>query len=144
VHATSVGGVHPALIEAMSHARAIACSDTRENRETLGEAGLYYSVGSAEECAGAIRRLASDAELRAETDLFRKRLAEGETVVTRWTATGTNEGELMGMPPTGKQATTAGININRVSGGKLVEGWGLFDQLGLLQQIGAVPVPTRV
>jgi steroid delta-isomerase-like uncharacterized protein len=70
--------------------------------------------------------------------------AEGETVVTRWTATGTNEGELMGIPATGKQATTAGVNINRISGGKLVEGWGLFDQLGLLQQIGAVPTPTRV
>jgi steroid delta-isomerase-like uncharacterized protein len=73
-----------------------------------------------------------------------EQFAEGETVVTRWTATGTNEGELMGMPATGKQATTAGININRISGGKLIEGWGLFDQLGLLQQIGAVPTPTRV
>jgi steroid delta-isomerase-like uncharacterized protein len=80
-------------------------------------------------------------DLRITVD---EQFAEGETVITRWTATGTNEGELMGMPATGKQATTAGININRISGGKLVEGWGLFDQLGLLQQIGAVPTPTRV
>jgi steroid delta-isomerase-like uncharacterized protein len=80
-------------------------------------------------------------DLRITVD---EQFAEGETVVTRWTAIGTNEGELMGMPATGKQATTAGININRVSGGKLVQGWGLFDQLGLLQQIGAVPIPTRV
>ena len=80
-------------------------------------------------------------DLRITVD---EQFAEGETVVTRWTATGTNEGELMGMPATGKQATTAGININRISGGKLVEGWGLFDQLGLLQQLGAVPVPTPV
>jgi len=80
-------------------------------------------------------------DLRITVD---EQFAEGETVVTRWTATGTNEGELMGIPATGKQATVAGININRVSGGKLVEGWGLFDQLGLLQQIGAVPTPTRV
>lgn len=80
-------------------------------------------------------------DLRLTVD---EQFAEGDTVVTRWTATGTNEGELMGMPATGKQATTAGININRVSGGKLIEGWGLFDQLGLLQQIGAVPVPTPV
>ena len=71
-------------------------------------------------------------------------IAEGETVVTRWTATGTHEGELMGIPPTGKQATTPGININRISRGKLVDGWGIFDQLGLLQQIGAVPVATQV
>ena len=80
-------------------------------------------------------------DLRITVD---EQIVEGETVVTRWTATGTNEGELMGIPATGKQATTAGININRISGGKLVEGWGLFDQLGLLQQIGAVPTPTRV
>ena len=80
-------------------------------------------------------------DLRITVD---EQFAEGETVVTRWTATGTNEGELMGMAATGKQATTAGININRISGGKLVEGWGLFDQLGLLQQIGTVPVPTSV
>lgn len=73
-----------------------------------------------------------------------EQIAEGESVVTRWTATGTHEGELMGMAATGKQATTAGINVNRVAGGKLVEGWGLFDQLGLLQQLGVVPVPTRV
>ena len=80
-------------------------------------------------------------DLRITVD---EQFAEAETVVTRWTATGTHEGELMGIPATGKQATTAGININRVSDGKLVEGWGLFDQLGLLQQIGAVPVPTSV
>ncbi len=80
-------------------------------------------------------------DLRLSVD---EQIAEGETVVTRWTATGTHEGELMGMPATGKQATTAGINIDRVAGGKLVGGWGIFDQLGLLQQIGAVPVPTRV
>ena len=80
-------------------------------------------------------------DLRITVD---EQFAEGETVVTRWTATGTNEGELMGLPATGKQATTAGININRISGGKLVEGWGLFDQLGLLQQLGVVPTPTRV
>ena len=80
-------------------------------------------------------------DLRITVD---EQIAEGETVVTRWTATGTHDGELMGIPATGKQATTAGVNINRISGGKLVEGWGLFDQLGLFQQLGAVPAPTRV
>jgi steroid delta-isomerase-like uncharacterized protein len=80
-------------------------------------------------------------DLRITVD---EQIAEGDIVVTRWTASGRNDGELMGMPATGKQATTAGVNINRISGGKLVEGWGLFDQLGLLQQLGAVPAPARV
>jgi steroid delta-isomerase-like uncharacterized protein len=73
-----------------------------------------------------------------------QQIAEGDTVVTRWTATGTHQGDLMEMPATGKQAITAGININRIAGGKLVEGWGLFDMLGLLQQIGAIPTVARV
>jgi steroid delta-isomerase-like uncharacterized protein len=73
-----------------------------------------------------------------------EQIAEGDIVVTRWTGTGTHEGELMGIPATGKQVTTAGINIDRIAGGKLVAGWALFDQLGLLQQIGAIPVPARV
>ncbi len=73
-----------------------------------------------------------------------EQIGEGDVVVNRWTATGTHEGELMGIAATGKQATTAGININRISGGKLVQGWGIFDQLGLLQQIGAIEVPARV
>jgi steroid delta-isomerase-like uncharacterized protein len=80
-------------------------------------------------------------DLRIDID---EQIAEGDIVVTRWTATGTHQGDLMGMPPTGKQATTAGININRVADGKLVAGWGIFDQLGLLQQLGAIPTATAV
>jgi len=80
-------------------------------------------------------------DLMVKVDLI---IGEGKFVVGRWTATGTHEGDLMGIAATGKQATTAGININRISGGKLVQGWGIFDQLGLLQQIGAISVPARI
>ena len=66
-------------------------------------------------------------------------LADGDKVVTRWTATGTHTGDLMGIPPTGKQVKVPGITIDRLKGDKIVEYWSLFDQLGLLQQIGAVP-----
>ena len=66
-------------------------------------------------------------------------VAEGDKVVTRWTATGTHRGELMGMPPTGKSVRVTGITINRLEGGKIVEEWGTFDQLGMLQQLGAIP-----
>jgi steroid delta-isomerase-like uncharacterized protein len=66
-------------------------------------------------------------------------IAEGDKVVTRWTATGTHKGELMGIAPTGKHATTTGVNIERYEGGKVVEGWSNYDMLGLLQQLGVVP-----
>ena len=66
-------------------------------------------------------------------------IAEGEKVTSRYTFRGTHQGELMGMPPTGKQVTVTGIIINRIAGGQSVEGWLNFDALGLLQQIGALP-----
>lgn len=68
-------------------------------------------------------------------------IAEGDKVVTRWTATGTQTGELMGIPPTGKKVTVTGFDINRFSGGKIVEHWGEFDEMGMMQQLGVVPTP---
>jgi steroid delta-isomerase-like uncharacterized protein len=68
-------------------------------------------------------------------------VAEGDKVVTRWTARGTNTGELMGMPPTGKKAVVTGMDISRMANGKIAETWGQFDALGMLQQIGAIPKP---
>lgn len=66
-------------------------------------------------------------------------LAEGDIVVARWTGTGTHDGDLMGIAPTGAEVTVMGMEMYRVSDGKLVEGWELFDTLGMLQQLGAIP-----
>ena len=68
-------------------------------------------------------------------------IAEGDKVVNRVTARGTHQGELMGIPPTGKQMTVSGITIDRVAGGKLVESWATWDFLGLMQQLGVIPAP---
>jgi steroid delta-isomerase-like uncharacterized protein len=66
-------------------------------------------------------------------------VAEGEYVVTRWTARGTHDGELFGIPATGRSVTTTGISVERVVDGKIVEDNTVWDALGLMQQIGAVP-----
>ena len=66
-------------------------------------------------------------------------VAEGETVVTRFTARGTHNGDLGGVAPTGKEVTVAGISIDRFEGGKCVEQWQSFDELAMMQQIGAIP-----
>lgn len=73
-------------------------------------------------------------DLRIDVDDI---FAEGEQVVVRWTASGTHKGNHLGIPPTGKKARFTGIAIARVKDGKIVEGWNAFDQLGMLQQIGA-------
>ena len=72
-----------------------------------------------------------------------EQVAEGNMVVTRWTGQGTHNGELAGLPPTGKPATVVGMGVDRIEDGKIVESWGLFDQLGMLQQLGVIPVQAQ-
>ncbi len=67
-------------------------------------------------------------------------VAEGDKVVTRWTATGTHQGEFFGIAPTGRRIEMTGISIERFDeGGKLVEEWPEYNLLGVLRQLGAVP-----
>ena len=66
-------------------------------------------------------------------------VAEGDRVATRWSARGTHENTFMGIPGTGKKVTVTGINITRHKDGKSVEGWGEWDKLGMMQQLGAIP-----
>jgi steroid delta-isomerase-like uncharacterized protein len=66
-------------------------------------------------------------------------IAEGDKVVTRWTARATHTGEFQGLAPTGRQGVVTGIWIDRVANGKFVESWSIFDELGMLQQLGVIP-----
>jgi len=71
-----------------------------------------------------------------------KEIADGEYVVQHLRAIGTNTGELMGMPATGKKANTTGAMTTKFdNNGKIVEVWSFFDNLGLMQQLGVVPTP---
>jgi steroid delta-isomerase-like uncharacterized protein len=66
-------------------------------------------------------------------------IACGDKVVERFTASGTHEGEIMGIAPTGRTVTLPGINIFRLQDGRIAERWGKLDMLGFMQQLGAVP-----
>ena len=66
-------------------------------------------------------------------------IAEGQTVMARWSCRGTHKGDLSGIAPTGKQFTISGVSIARIAGGKMAEGWINWDALGLMQQLGVVP-----
>ena len=70
-------------------------------------------------------------------------VAEGDLVATRWTSTGTHDGEFMGFEPTERQATIGGMTFLRFKGGEIVEGWTQLDTLGLMKAIGAVPESVR-
>ncbi len=67
-------------------------------------------------------------------------IAEDDKVVTRWTTRATpDKGDMMSVPPTGKQIEVTGITVNRICGGKIAEDWTVWDSLGLLRQLGTVP-----
>jgi len=66
-------------------------------------------------------------------------IAEGDWVTTHFTSHGTHQGELMGIPATGKEFTFSGVFTSRIVDGRFVEDWSYADDLGLLQQLGVAP-----
>lgn len=69
-------------------------------------------------------------------------IADGDKVATRWTGRGTHDGEIAGIAPTGKEVTVTGLTITRLEDDLVVEDWTNWDTLGMLVQLGAVPVPA--
>lgn len=70
-------------------------------------------------------------------------MADGDFVVSRYTATATDTVGYLGMPPTGKSIKTAAIQIFRFADGKIVESWAARDDLGTLQQLGHLQGLTK-
>ncbi len=68
-------------------------------------------------------------------------IAAGDRVALRWRIEGSHQGELMGIPPTGKHINVTGAVIERYVDGKMAEHWEIFDQVGMLQQLGVIPTP---
>lgn len=64
--------------------------------------------------------------------------AEGDKVAIRMTWRGTHTGEFYSIAPTGKHVNVTSIGIDRIANGKIVEGWGEVDLLGLYQQLGVI------
>lgn len=70
-------------------------------------------------------------------------LADGDTVVARTSAHGTQTGEFQGIPATGAAVTSSAIALYRLAGGKVVEQWLEYDRLGTLQQLGVIPAHVQ-
>jgi steroid delta-isomerase-like uncharacterized protein len=85
---------------------------------------------------GVFRTAFPDGKLTIE-DL----IVEGDKVVSRITYRGTQTGDMMGIPPTGKPVTVSAMIMDQIADGKIVESWRLFDQMGMMQQLGLVPAP---
>ncbi len=70
-------------------------------------------------------------------------IAEGDRVVVRLMCRGTHKGEFMGISPTGREGKVTSISILHFAGAKVVERWNSTDNLGILQQLGVVPLPGQ-
>jgi predicted ester cyclase len=70
-------------------------------------------------------------------------IAEGDKVVTRYTFSGTHQGEFMDIPATGKPVKIKCIWIHRLANNRIVEGkeWGVIDTFGMMRQLGVVNNP---
>jgi steroid delta-isomerase-like uncharacterized protein len=104
---------------------------------------VFHDLGSAEDIRGrdGLKQFArmyrtACPDLQCTVDEV---MAEGDKVALRWVSRGTHKGDLMGIAPTGKQVTFRGIQMQRISKGKIEEEWAGFNTLGALQEIGAVP-----
>jgi steroid delta-isomerase-like uncharacterized protein len=72
---------------------------------------------------------------------FDETLVAGDTIVTRWTMTGTNTGPLQGLPPSGQPVRLQGVAISRMVDGKTVEVWQHYNPLSMYQQMGFTLTP---
>ena len=70
-------------------------------------------------------------------------IAEDDKVAVRYTIEGTHEGDLFGIPPTGRRVSIESFTVERVSDGKIREHWRITDSLNMMQQLGAIPTPEH-
>ena len=99
----------------------------------------FFDVGltgpaSLKEAVGHFREAFSDFH-----DTMENIVAEGDRVAYLGTISGTHDGELFGFPATGKHMQVRGVNFFRLANGKIVERWGNWNTIGMLQQLGRLP-----
>ncbi|HXO20527.1 MAG TPA: ester cyclase [Thermoanaerobaculia bacterium] len=100
------------------HGRIPMVTDFARGPEALRQLVLFYHLAFS--------------EIRVTAEQI---VAEGDTVVVRWNARGRHTGDLLGLPPTHRETITNGIDMLRIEGGKIVEGWVSWDVLSLLEQL---------
>jgi steroid delta-isomerase-like uncharacterized protein len=101
----------------------------------------FTSAGPGGSMDLAGHRAALEASLAALPDFtlsVEEQVAERDTVVTRWRATGTHQGPLFGIPATGKRVNASAIHIHHVADGRITDQWEQFDALGVLRQLGVI------
>ena len=112
--------------------------------EVLAPEFVYHSPGAPPDLGGFKQSLLM---LRAAfpdmSSTVEELFAEDDKVADRMMWQATHQGELMGIPPTGNSVTGTEMHISRIVEGRIVERWGQGDNLGMMQQLGAIPEPGQ-
>lgn len=111
--------------ECKIHARIPFATDFMRGPDAMAQLVMFYRIAFS--------------EIRVTVDQM---VAEGDFVVARWTAHGRNTGDLLGLPPTGRETVTTGIDFLRIAEGKVAEGWVSWDTLSLIEQL-LMPEPQE-
>lgn len=116
--------------------------DLIDEHFTVGYVGRHSAIpepfdrGGLKEAITMFRTAFPDLELQ-----FEDVIVDDEKVVRRDRATGTHEGEFMGIEPTGTRVEIPGIDIVRFEDGKVAEEWYQADMMGLMLQLGVIEPP---
>ncbi len=95
-------------------------------------------LDAANQLANAVRTAFPDSQLT-----HHEAVVAGNRVAIRWTNDATHQGDYLGVPATGKRIHSEGLDLFHLQGGKITEMWIEYDNLGVLQQIGAIPAPSQ-
>jgi len=115
--------------------------------ELLAEDALMWGIGRSDQSSrgGAEfknfyhRQRSATPDVKINLDQV---VQEGDTAFARWTVTGTHTGDGLGIAPTNKSITLKGMSACRASNGKIVEGWNIWDQIGLARQLELLDGPA--
>jgi steroid delta-isomerase-like uncharacterized protein len=112
--------------------------------ELISQNAIFYVPGRPEPVSGPVGYLEIIGMMRSGfPDIqwtLEELIAEGDNIAARFTMCGTHQGTFFGFPPTGKKIEVKAMNIYRFSDSQIIEEYGQPDLLGLLQQIGAIPM----
>ncbi|MFN8470444.1 MAG: ester cyclase [Caldilineaceae bacterium] len=115
--------------------------DERWNQNNLAVCDELLAPGVDIEAAKEYVRAVS-ASLGSMRLTFPDILADGDQVALHWRVEAIHIGEFLGVPPTGKPVAYSGIALLRLVDGKIVEDIAYWDNLAILEQLGAVPAPS--
>ncbi len=109
-------------------------SKTYTHHEEIVPGGWPRGTAGAEALAQTYHTASSDIQYTIEDQM-----ADGDKVITRWTARGTHTGNFLNAPGSGRKYTITGISIERIEDGKIAETWSNWDLMGLMAQLGLLP-----